>query len=86
MKCSTPLTLCVHPPDGEEPGADGEQEESGEDDAADELPVHNALLARVQDAAVLPAEGHVLDVARRSGVLHLKSSRVVKGDDIFDMR
>ena len=81
MALQTPLTLRVHPPDGEEPGAGGEQEQSGEDDAADELSVHDALLARVQDAAVLPTERHVLDVARRSGVLHLKLSRVVKCDD-----
>ena len=65
-------TFLVHPPDGDEPRAGGEHEEAGEDDAADQLAVHDALLPRVEDAPVLAPERHLLDVARRSLVLHLK--------------
>ena len=66
------LTVLVHPPERDEGGARGDHEESGEENAADELAVHDALLARVEDSAVLPPEGDVLDVARRSVVLHLQ--------------
>ena len=52
---SNSLTLLVHPPDCDESGAGGQHEESGEEDAADQLAVHDALLARVEDAPVLGA-------------------------------